>query len=324
MHEEPVDTVGTNTDDTNVSRRRMLRGAAVLAGTAGAAIGGMAVATPANAAPDGNVIMAPTNDAGGNTTGITNISISNPTLSLNNTATAPGTGTAVRSGPALQLTPSADILAPDAPQGSFSVSTDGTLWTITEPGFRDFVYNTFNASMIVPVQPTRVFDTRAASGRARIVNPAGNLDSLGRLIGGHRIDIDMVDFSFFSFGIFVNLTVVQPVADGFLSIFPWTPEGTFPGTSNINYSKSLFALSNFALTAAGHFVDGAGVLHDRVSIFANTTTHVLMDVSGFVVPSAGNVNQTITAVGTQDATSKSLRSAAQRRVKAPAWYKGQI
>ncbi|MGH8824690.1 MAG: hypothetical protein ACRDVN_09460, partial [Jiangellaceae bacterium] len=95
-----------------------------------------------------------------------------------------------------------------------------------------FVYTDLVANQLVPINPARVLDTRTSAGRARIINPSGNIDSQGRLIGGRSIQIDLADFVFFGIAMYGNLTVTAPVAAGFATLYPIDPR---PATSTVNY-----------------------------------------------------------------------------------------
>jgi hypothetical protein len=167
----------------------------------------------------------------------------------------------------------------------------------------------------VAFNPTRVVDTRDPNMRRHVVNP-NVLDSGGRLMGGHTMTLRLDDFVFNAFAVFGNLTAVSPVADGFLLVFPaGAPQ---PTASNVNYARSLFALSNFAVSASGSFDTGGGIKVDAVSIFASATTHVIFDLAAASVPSFGNVNAVLLRAGTADAQhALSVR----RQSNPPGWYK---
>jgi hypothetical protein len=304
----------------------MLRGAgAVLAGTAGAGLVTAVTGTPANAAAGGNVIMGPNNNADTVTTGITNNSVTSPTAAFHNTAAETLPDGSVVAGPALQLAPAGDFLTPHAPVGSLGVANDGTVYVASAPdpnnpgeSFVDAFFTTAFASMVVPINPTRVVDTRDPALRTRILNPGGNLDAAGRLIAGHSIDIDLFDFVFFSYGMLCNLTVVSPLGDGFLTLYPFnTPR---PLASALNYSRSLTVLSNFAVTGSGHFVDADQFLHDAVSVFASNTLHVIIDAVAFIAPSPGFVAPSIAAAK----PAAKAHALGVSKVKAPSWFKGHV
>jgi hypothetical protein len=72
----------------------------------------------------------------------------------------------------------------------------------------------------------------------------------------------------------VNLTVVQPTATGFVTLFPG--DGSLPSTSTINYSPGQVRASNGAFALAG---DGSGRLN--ITNGSAGTTHVLLDVTGY-------------------------------------------
>jgi hypothetical protein len=305
--------------ERNIGRRRMLRGAgAVLAGTAGAAVAGAVAATPAHAAAGDPVVQGAANNAGTTVTGLTTNTIAGATLDLANTATAVEPSGFTGAGASLRLNPTGDVLSASASPGSIGMSTDGTVWVASSfqgITFRDFVFTTANANVLVAFNPTRVVDTRDPAQRQRIVNP-NVLDSSGRLLGGNTMTVRLDDFVFNAYSVLGNLTAVQPVADGFLVIFP--TGAPRPVASNVNYARSLFALSNFAVSASGAFDIGGGVKVDAVSIFASATTHVIFDLAAASVPSFGNVSPVLLRAGTADAQhALSVR----KQSNPPTWYK---
>jgi hypothetical protein len=81
-----------------------------------------------------------------------------------------------------------------------------------------------------------------------------------------------------------NLTVTQPTGAGFITL--WSGAVARPGTSVLNYTASQ-TLSNLTVTGLAEFSSTAT---DTIAIFANVTTHLILDVAGFAVANAGQVN----------------------------------
>lgn len=274
-----------------VNRRRLLRGAgAVLAGTAGAAVAGGVVADPAAAAAGSPIIAGQSND-GGSSTELTANDGSSATLELNNTFSVTDSEGNVRAGATLRLTPEGDLLSDTAPIGSIGMTNDGTLWLV--PGtyngalYRHWIYTTGNANMTIPLVPDRAIDTRTASTRTRILNPSA-LDSSGHVRGGQTIIIDLSSYTAGSFAYFINVTAVSPTADGFLTVFPTgLPR---PTTSSLDWSHTLGALANFAVVGTGLAELSEDDIRDSISLYVNSTVHVLVDVMAVTVAGAFSVN----------------------------------
>jgi hypothetical protein len=140
------------------------------------------------------------------------------------------------------------------------------------------VFTSYNASRLFPVRPFRAVDTRTVAGRHNITYEPGSLDSAGRLIGGHTIEIDLKDHVYLGTAVFANLTVTRPVSAGYLTL--WS-SGTRPGTSSLNYSAGQ-TVANFSVSGLGPY--------DTVFVYARSTTHVLLDVVAFAASSRENVN----------------------------------
>jgi hypothetical protein len=314
---------GDEVDERIVSRRRLLKGGSVVAaGAAGAVVGGAVAAMPASAAAGDPVIQGVSNTAGAAATGLTaSPTLDRATLELSNgTVAPPDVHGIVRGGATLRLTPHGDLLSDTAPPGSIGMATDGTLWAVPalfqgQP-FRTFVYTDSNANMMVPLNPDRVIDTRDPAQRVRIFNP-GALDGLGRVAGGQTIDIDLSDYTFFATAVFINITAVTPVSNGFLTVFPTgTPR---PPTSNLNYQSNVFAWSNYAVSPVGSFAVSTGDVRDAISVLTSASAHIIVDIAAVQAPGPGNVNPAhqfnAPAKGANTA-----RPQATRRVTPPTWH----
>lgn len=279
------------TEATGVpGRRALLRtGGAVVAGMAGLAVAQTALAGSASAAAGDPVLMGAANSAGATTTTLTGANAAGSTLALAHTA-----GLA----PLRVVEQAAPSQLPAALGSGDLVNYDGDLYYTaggTNGPFFGMVYTGWTANQLVPITPQRVLDTRNAPGRAKILNPSGNLDSSGRLLGGRSIEIDLSGLAQFSTAAYCNLTAVTPLAAGYMVLWPG---GTRPGTSTVNFAAKA-VIANFAVTGVS--------ASDTVSIFANVTTHVLLDVTSFATGFPGDVS----APGPTAAAA----SAAQRRAE---------
>jgi hypothetical protein len=308
-------------EKSTVDRRRLLRRAGtVAAGVAGAGVAGAVAATPAQAAPGDPVLQGQVNNAGTATTAITSNGSVEPTLvAYNPYSEAVGSGTAA--GPALRLVPNGDWLKDESPAGSLSADSLGVPWvSVQYPGFTfsHRALTDFNANFTVPITPTRAVDTRSAAGRARILNPSGNIDSAGRLIANRSINVDLSDLAFFPDAVLLNATVTGPGGGGFVTV--WQFGTSRPGVSSINFASGQ-TLSNFVFATSGF--NEAQSVFSAVSVFSSQTTHVILDLVAFVV-STGAVNPDITAAGqTAGLTAKAESTAAARqkaiRENKPSW-----
>jgi hypothetical protein len=168
-------------------RRSLLRtGGAVVAGMAGLAVTETVMAGSASAAQGDPLVCGSTsNDGGVSSTALTSAVTSAATLSLDNSAGFAPLN--VREQPLNTQNP------PNLSSGDLA-NYDGWLYYTTgDPNgpFTGFVYTEVTANQLVAIIPQRVLDTRRASGRVNIVNPGGNLDSAGRLLASHQIQIDL-------------------------------------------------------------------------------------------------------------------------------------
>ena len=243
---------------SKIGRRRLLRRAGgVAAGVAGATVvGGAVMPSAASAAAGGNLILGQANTAGTAGTTVTTDTGTSGTLELSNTnvTTNVVNGFTVDNvGAPLRLVPAAPSANPQAiafnEVGTLGFDSTGTLWMCAEANSADWVYTTFTANQLLPITPTRILDTRSASGRATILDPGGNIDSQGRLIGGHAITVDLSGIVFAGTAVHANLTVVFPTNAGFLSLLPGNQViNGQPATSNLNYN-AMDVVPNFALAA---------------------------------------------------------------------------
>ncbi|SCE75128.1 hypothetical protein GA0074696_0624 [Micromonospora purpureochromogenes] len=301
--------------DSAIGRRHLLRRAGtVAAGLAGTAAVGAAAAGPAQAAPGQPVLQGQVNEAGTPTT-LRGGSATSATLRLENPTITNMEGVEVAS-PALRLTPNGESINQKSEMGSIAMDRSGTIWAVTseampsETGnFVEYIRTETNTNQLVPVVPQRVIDTRTAAGRARIVNPAGNLDSSGRLLRGRTIQVNLDEFVYSGQAVYGNVTVTGALAAGFLQVYPHSAQRPL-AFSTINFQAGQ-TLSNFFLT-------GISPVIDYISVHAQQTTHVILDVVAFVV-AAGRVNPAILPTDDQLAT-EDQRTQLAGRTK-PSWAK---
>ena len=292
-----------NTETTSgPDRRGLLRtGGAVVAGMAGLAIAETVAAGSASAASGDPLTMGSlTNSADTDPTSLTSAATSAATFAVANTAGVAPLNVVEQTFPSVEPALASGDLA----------NYDGHLYYTaggTGGPFFGFVYTEWTASQIVPIIPQRVLDTRIASGRVHILNPSGNLDSAGRLLAGHQIQIDLSGLVAAAVAAYGNLTAVSPLAGGFMTLWPG---GTRPATSSINFAAKAI-IANFAVTGVSDA--------DRVSIFSNVTTHVLLDISAFSVGSFAQVNSDVLPAQAQSSSSQRLAARAESGTL-PHWY----
>jgi hypothetical protein len=293
-------------DRPEVDRRSMLRrgGVVVAATVAGvtaveALNAGNAQAAPGDALVLGSQVL---NDSGAESTSLTS-NAPGATITVENSGDRAPLGLATQSGASFLPTVSGEL-----------ANLDGFLYCTENIGtsgpFTTFVYTEITATQVVPITPNRVLDTRTTAGRTHIVNRTGNLDSAGRLLGGHTINIDLSGLEVAALTAFCNLTVVGSLAGGYLTLFPEPPK---PPTSSINFTKGA-VVANFAVTGTS--------VTDTVSIFASATTHVILDITAFGV---GSPAQIFAPIGATAAAVTSQRLAARAKAGTlPKWYRGGL
>ena len=286
---------------SEVDRRHLLRGGAILAGAAGATIVGAAVAPTAHAADGDPLVLGNVNEAtfgtflkiGGTTgSGSPALRLSNaygPAISLEGSSRNEG----------VQLDPG--HLA-GSPLGPLIGTADGTSYVAT-----GFDLDLLPLPMALP--PERLLDTRTTTGRTNIVSSSnpGAVNTQGQLTAGSWIDVGIwpADDPTAFDAVFVNLTVTRAAGAGFLAAYP--PASTRPNTSTLNFSAGA-TIANGAFVGTGQ---SAGAL--AVRIYVNQTAAVVMDITG--ATARANASQA-PAVAKELASSKaaSARKARQTRL----------
>ncbi|MEV0808682.1 hypothetical protein [Micromonospora sp. NPDC050200] len=258
--------------DRSASRRTLLRRAAV---TGGAAVAATAVTTanaaPASAAANQPVVLGAPN-SGGTTTVTSRAGNGAATLVVQND-----------NGPALLLKRSESKL-PVLP-GSLESTTLGLGAAGTDAGGvvrRYETLTTANATMLVPIPPTRVLDTRTAAGRARLLEGAGQIDSQGRAVAGAWLLVHLDGIVEYSDGMIGNVTVAKTEKGGFATVYG---RGSAPAASTINWWGAGQLLSNGVITQTGGWSTGNGDYYpDTVAIWVQkSASAIILDVTGLLV-----------------------------------------
>jgi hypothetical protein len=293
-------------DDRDVDRRGLLRrgGVIVAATVASVSVVEALNAGDAQGAAGDPLTLGQANDSGTSATSLTSGRTTGATFSVANTgAHAP-----------VQLAQQS-FASFVAGGGGELANLDGDLYSTVDFGgtigpLAGFVYTEFTANQVVTIIPHRILDTRTVNGRLSILNKTGNLDSAGRLLAGHTINIDLGSLEVAAASAFCNLTAVRPLTGGFMTLFPG---GTRPSTSSINFSAGA-VIANFAAT-------GTSPTADTVSIFSSATSHVLLDITAFNVGSPAQINPAIVPSAALIATGRQLAQRAKAGTL-PDWYNG--
>jgi hypothetical protein len=287
----------------SVGRRALLtRGGVVAAGVVGAGAVATAVAGPASAQVGDPVLMATANDAGdgvppteltAENAGVATFIVVNEGIDTSNNGAGPNVrlelSSATGTGPATTTV-----------GGDLTATQDGLLWfthqflTTTGDIVPAPVLTEETGNVFAPLgTPTRILDTRSATGRANIVNPSGNLDSAGRLLAGKTIYINLDTLVFYAEAVLANVTVVDPTSGGYLIL--WSGVGATPTVSQINFAKANPALANFvSVEVAEHSTTVA----NAIAIHAAGTTQVILDVFAFIMPGFEYARYSLTPAGT--------------------------
>jgi hypothetical protein len=294
-----------------VGRRTLLaRGSVVAAGVVGAGAVATAVAGPASAQATTAVDMNTANDAGTNPAQPTEVDADNdtaPAFILTNTGIdTSNTG----AGPNLRLTPSPAATAALEPTastvgGDLTATADGALWfthdfALESPPelFPAPVHTEATANVFAPLgTPTRLVDTRSASGRTNIVNASGNLNSKGQLLSGKTIYINLDSLVFFGEVVLANVTAVETAGSGYLTL--WSGAGAKPTVSQLNYTGANASIANFVSVG---IAEHSTTVVNAIAIHASETTQVILDVFAFIMPGFEYARYSLNPAGTNAAT----------------------
>ncbi|WKU07854.1 hypothetical protein [Micromonospora sp. HUAS LYJ1] len=300
----------TSESDRSTARRTLLRRAAV---TGSAAVAGTAV-TAANAAPAAAANGEPL------TIGLPNQGSAATTLRT----AAPDGACALtlqnRTGAPLQVQRKSNYQ--DVAGGVIStVKGLGVLATDANGNVRTYeAHTTANSTMLVPIPPTRILDTRSSAGRARLLEGAQRIDSQGRAAAETLLVVHLRDIVEYGDGLFGNVTVAKTAKGGFATVFG---RGDLPNASTINWWSAGQLLSNGVLTQLGGYETVNGEYYeDVVAIYVQkSAAAVILDVTGLLVwhPDAAVINDPegdrtgrAAGSGTADVRAREIRTAAER------------
>ncbi|WP_040390630.1 hypothetical protein [Catelliglobosispora koreensis] len=284
----------------SVSRRGLLRRATTVAagvGVAGAATA--AIGTPASAADGANVVIGSAANQGNSKTTLTGGSATAPALRLANN---------VDNAPSLELAPVDRTTAVDAsslPAGTTFVDDYGNVNVVGQVNqsstkFRTLSYSPAWGTMVIPVAPFRIADSRGTHtngtyngstgyGRSYVLEGNDRFGANGVVLPRYNAGQADLTVNFAPFlnvptsgfvAVQANITVTGHQADGWLAAY----SGTFTGTSSLNFSPAVSAVANFTQTALSPQL--------TLTIRLNQTAVVIVDVVGFVMsdPYAYGIN----------------------------------
>lgn len=284
----PTDDAATTptTERPAVNRRRLFRGAGVLAGSAGVAAVLSAVNAQPSAAADGDSVQLGRDNRASTTTSLISDSEGggDPTLRLTN-----------NDGPTLLLTPRTENYDRDLRLGEMVNLTTGPMIGVDSGNGVENAYialGTDLAAIPTPIAfpPVRVLDTRRPPGTNNIIGSSSNaFDNAHRLRAGAWLDIGLLESTAFytAQGAYVNVTVTGALGNGYATVYNPGPR---PETSAVNFVRGV-NIANGGFFATGQ-VDGFVALRIHVT----ATTHVILDLTGYTI-----VQQPVTAASTKAA-----------------------
>ncbi len=175
--------------------------------------------------------------------------------------------------PGLTLNPTTGLLSgTPTTQGAYTFTVEATASNGCK-GTRDYTVTISGSGLqfFTLPNPVRIVDTRP--GQAACSMP-GN-----PIAGGTSLTQAAASFCGIpstARAVMGNVTVVTPAANGFLTIFP--SDAVQPGVANTNFIAG-DVLNNV-------FTVGLGQADGALKIFASTTVHVVVDVTGYFAPPA--------------------------------------
>ena len=132
------------------------------------------------------------------------------------------------------------------------------------------------ASSVVTIDPVRVLDTRTDVGLA------------GPFVSGvsQKLQVTGAAVPSGATGVLLNVTVVAPSAAGFVAIRPGDATGT-PSTSSLNFGAGAVVPNSVqvGLPTSGAYAGQIDITFDAYGV-AGPTTEVLIDVVGYITPTA--------------------------------------
>ncbi|MEK8108849.1 hypothetical protein NKG94_36205 [Micromonospora sp. M12] len=113
---------------------------------------------------------------------------------------------------------------------------------------------------------------------------------------------------------FGNITVTTTSAPGFARVVPYGAPASSVSTINFQANQSL----------SNSFMTGIGFDADYISVYANKTTHIILDVVAFVIGVGGSTRRTCRSRPTRGRGPESLADRTARRAlkakqESPSW-----
>ena len=250
-------------EDITLQRRRLLRGGALLAG----AVAVTAAGTTKAEAADGDQVIVGNDHTGTDTTSLTIDNQQAPTLGLAN-----------GDGPSLRLSPLANEWEGSLDTGEIANTYAGPLIGVSagsgsSPVTTYLATGLDLAALPVPVpydDVDRILDTRSAAGRARVLATSSSPYTTGsRLKPGAWLDIavGMGDGDFTLEGVFLNVTSIDSLNDGFLATYRPGPR---PQVATTRFKKGVVETSS-AFMALG--VVAGGLRHPGLRVHVHPRDH---------------------------------------------------
>ncbi|WP_446210944.1 hypothetical protein [Micromonospora sp. IBSANI012] len=175
---------------------------------------------------------------------------------------------------------------------------------------------TANATMLVPIPPTRVLDTRSAAGRTRLLEGGNQIDSQGRAVAGAWLLVHLDGIVNYGDGLIGNVTVAKTEKGGFATVYG---RGAAPDASTINWWGAGQLLSNGVITQLGAWSTANGDYYpDTVAIWVQkSASAIILDVTGLLVfhPESAVINNPkgLTArTGTSGVRADAIKASAER------------
>jgi hypothetical protein len=150
-------------------------------------------------------------------------------------------------------------------QGDLAIDSDGVLWLCIADGAPATWIRVSHGGVRMLGSPQRAYDSRLTGGRF------GAGETRDVAIAGVVPGVPAGALGFVG-----NIAVTQTSSFGWVTAFPaGTP---YPGTATINWSFLDQTLNNATTVGLGTGADAG-----EVSLFASSETHVILDVSGYVL-----------------------------------------
>lgn len=254
--------------ESTVARRSLMRGGALVAGAAGAALAIEALGASTAHAATGDPVVAGQNNTASSTTQLSMDGAAQSTLTVRN-----DNGAALNLAPTT-ATPSTlhagDVVGRAMGPDVVVDYGDGPELTYLATGF-DIPPTT------MAFAPLRVMDTRSASFRNMVVRASSSnpFDSSKRVKAGSWIDVGLADDSWDLYATYLNVTTIGASARGNLVVYP--SGSSTPSSSNLNYPATT-SIANLCFVAPA-LVSDTWCVRVKVNVAA---THVILDFSGLV------------------------------------------